>query len=439
MDDPNPGLPRRRRFRLSLRAMMVLVLISGAVLGWVVLRAHVQRDAVQAIRKAGQVVYRSQRGAKGQYTPNAPPRGPRWLNDLVGPDMLDTVVAVVLRGDKVDDRVMAGLGELPSVTSVGIRGKPSPALTPTGISQVGRLSQLEGISALDMPETSGFLPHLYDKRHLRHIYLKSAVASDAALARLVRLPMLEELVLDGRDVTQAGFAHLSTARDLRWLSLENCRVSDLSALSGMRRLGRLNLSARTHRPAERPSSPVDLGPLNSLPSLMMLHLTSIPIDDAGLAKIKRMSQLRSLGVAGAGITEAGLAHIATMPKVNQLALERTSIRDLSELSPLLPGLQGLWVADSPLDDDGLRPIAGATALSQLTLSGTAVTDEGLKHLVGLKTLSFLNLSNARVSGAGLAKLAGLPKLKTLLIRATSVSEASIAALRKALPGLDVYR
>ena len=51
----SPGSPakKRRRFGLSLRALMVLVLILGGGLGWIAHRARVQREAVAAIEKAG--------------------------------------------------------------------------------------------------------------------------------------------------------------------------------------------------------------------------------------------------------------------------------------------------------------------------------------------------------------------------------------------------
>jgi hypothetical protein len=51
---PDPVPPRWRRYlRLSVRGLIVLVLAIGAGLGWIVHEAHVQRDAVAAIRKAG--------------------------------------------------------------------------------------------------------------------------------------------------------------------------------------------------------------------------------------------------------------------------------------------------------------------------------------------------------------------------------------------------
>ena len=45
----------RRRLRISVRGLMALVLIVGGGLGWVIHRAHVQRDAVAAIQSAERV------------------------------------------------------------------------------------------------------------------------------------------------------------------------------------------------------------------------------------------------------------------------------------------------------------------------------------------------------------------------------------------------
>ena len=49
---------RKLPLRVSLRALMIFVLMLGGVLGWVVHLAHVQRDAVAAIRSGGgSVIY----------------------------------------------------------------------------------------------------------------------------------------------------------------------------------------------------------------------------------------------------------------------------------------------------------------------------------------------------------------------------------------------
>jgi hypothetical protein len=57
MLDEAPPTLWRRRLRLSVRALMVVVLITGGGLGWLMYRARVQRDAVAAIRRAGGLTY----------------------------------------------------------------------------------------------------------------------------------------------------------------------------------------------------------------------------------------------------------------------------------------------------------------------------------------------------------------------------------------------
>jgi hypothetical protein len=48
--------PWRRHLRFSVRGLIGLVLVIGAGLGWIVRQAHIQRDAVAAIKKADGVV-----------------------------------------------------------------------------------------------------------------------------------------------------------------------------------------------------------------------------------------------------------------------------------------------------------------------------------------------------------------------------------------------
>jgi len=72
--------------RFSLRALIVLVLLIGAGLGWLVRSAHVQRDAVAAIRRAGGSVSYDWEWNNGKSVPGGKPWAPKWLVDLVGID-----------------------------------------------------------------------------------------------------------------------------------------------------------------------------------------------------------------------------------------------------------------------------------------------------------------------------------------------------------------
>ena len=54
-DQPSP-IPWRHRLRLSVRALIALVMAIGVFLGWYVRTVQVQQDAVAAIKKAGGAV-----------------------------------------------------------------------------------------------------------------------------------------------------------------------------------------------------------------------------------------------------------------------------------------------------------------------------------------------------------------------------------------------
>jgi hypothetical protein len=439
MDNPSRALPRRFWPRLSIRGLMILVLVLGGGIGWVAQRAKIQRDAVRGISAAGGVRYNWQYVSE-KYDPKASPPGPKWLRDIVGPDLLDTVVLANLQGPNADDRVMSHVGALPGVERFNLQGKTSPSLTAAGMARIGQLPRLQQFWVQGMTDPSGFLPYLFDKPRLRSIWLQAAAVTDGDLARLARLTRLEELLLNGRNVTDAGFAHLANLKSLRWLDLPGCHVGDLSALSGLKDLERIDLHTNTRvSPRHDQSTPVDLGPLHNLSKLTILSLSPLPVDDAGLAQIKDLPQLQSLDVAGLGITEAGLAHIASMPRVSSIGLRNTSIRDLGTLTPLMSRLSGCWLDGSPIADDGVWPLAGAFALRRLSLRQTKLTDLGLKHLAGLHGLTSLDLSATRVGDAGMRELAGLSGLQTLNLRGTLVSEAGAASLQTRLPGLRILR
>src|SRR5262249_9079810 len=93
---PSDGPPPsrwRRRFTVSVRALMAFVLVAGGGVGWVVHRARVQREAVAAIRQAGGRVFYDweQIPTRGLYrdvlrpNPNGRPGWPKWLVDHLGP------------------------------------------------------------------------------------------------------------------------------------------------------------------------------------------------------------------------------------------------------------------------------------------------------------------------------------------------------------------
>jgi len=87
---------RWRRPRLSVRALMVLVLCTGAGVGWIVRSARVQRGAVSVIQAEGGSVMYDWELRDGEYHPGLGPWCPRWLIEQLGVDSLCNAVRVDL-------------------------------------------------------------------------------------------------------------------------------------------------------------------------------------------------------------------------------------------------------------------------------------------------------------------------------------------------------
>jgi hypothetical protein len=103
---------RTPQIRVSVRTLMSFVLVIGVGLGWVVLRANAQRDAVAAIERAGgRVMYDWDEITPTRTKPTGRPPWPNWIVACLGPDYFGHVVRVSL-GDTVTDETMAHVGRL---------------------------------------------------------------------------------------------------------------------------------------------------------------------------------------------------------------------------------------------------------------------------------------------------------------------------------------
>ena len=140
--------------RWSVRGLLVLVLVIGSGLGWIVHQAHVQRDAVAAIRNAGGVVLYDWEWNNGKSIPGGKPWAPRWLTDLIGVDYFAHVTSVWLQ----------------------------PAPTDGAIVEVGHLTQLDRLQLVGAFVSDGGLAHLKGLTKLSNIFLSNNPVSDAGLA-----------------------------------------------------------------------------------------------------------------------------------------------------------------------------------------------------------------------------------------------------------------
>jgi RNA polymerase sigma factor (sigma-70 family) len=262
-----------------------------------------------------------------------------------------------------------------------------------------------------------------------------------ALKRLAALTHLRILVVDqaGWQLDQTDLQELTAIQQLQVLHVPNAFLDQqsLKLICGMVNLESLSLSLG-NRPAK--GSSWSYGELARLTKLTTLHLAATRLGDQDLKELAALKRLRILDVSQTNVSNTGLKELAQHKQWRALALAGTKITDagLKELAAF-DGLQALDVSDTRVADAGLKELAGLKQLRSLYLADTDVGDDGLKALGDMQELRTLDLSRTWVTDAGLKTLANLRQLRTLRLSATQVTDAGIAALRKALPEIEVER
>ena len=243
-----------------MRGLIVLVVLVGGIPGWMVNQAHVQRDAVAAIRRAnGDVEY--------DLNPNRSPWWLRWLADRLGVDYVSHVTLVILVGvgpdgpstgaeldhvvhlkrieqlelweSSVNDARLADLGGLTRLRTLGLHK--------TRVGDKG-LANLKGLPALRCCGSTGAggdrrrvgTPEGPDRSGSPVVW-KTAI-TDAGLVHLKGLINLKRLILADTQITDAGLVHLRGLKRLQELEVSNTRVTDTALRELQRALPNLRIS-----------------------------------------------------------------------------------------------------------------------------------------------------------------------------------------------------
>jgi hypothetical protein len=332
---------RRPRVRLSVRAMMILVLVLGGGLGWVVRRAHVQRDAIALIEEAGGTfIFDDQVDADGfnrPYSDRMRPSWQQWIMYAVGDDYvrracilflyprsgttgeetwrammnLDDLVALHLDAVDLDDaHLVALLGRFPDLRCLDIMG--SSRVTDAGLAPLRRLHQLRFLDIRYTGIDDAGMAHLERLSRLQSLDLGATRVTDSGLARLRGLDKLEDLTLGGTQVGDAGLAHLRDLHKIRTLMLDDTRVTDsgLEHLAGLTALECLSLS-------NTDVSDAGLAHLSKLDRIWGLYLDGTRVSNVSLPYLKRLNRIQHLSLSGSHVSVGGIMELkAAHPSAN---------------------------------------------------------------------------------------------------------------------------
>jgi hypothetical protein len=196
--------------------LMILVLLLGWGLGWIVHRANVQREAVDALSRENAWFRYDWQGLDVE-TNVPPPRDLMGLRAVLGPHYFDTAIMVVAPKDNLDDRLMAQVGKLGHLKMLSI--STSAGLSPAGAAEIRKLKDLERFY-VNRGTPREFLPHLETMKWVRDFGWGSPDATEADMAAISRLSQLERLSIDGAPLTEAGLMHLTKLKNLRVLNVD---------------------------------------------------------------------------------------------------------------------------------------------------------------------------------------------------------------------------
>ena len=113
------------------------------------------------------------------------------------------------------------------------------------------------------------------------------------------------------------------------------------------------------------------------------HLREVSVDvdsGEGLAHLGSMNNLLALFISSENIVDADISHIRRLTNLRRL---------------------GLYV---PIGDEGLCHLSQMTELRQLSLLSSRISDSGVDHILVLKNLTKLDIRHTLITAAGIERL-----------------------------------
>ena len=236
---------KSRRFRFSLRTMLVLTAALCVWLGIQVNAARRQREAVAVLLNARAIILYDYQVVPHQAGVDRLPPGPAWLRELIGDDYSRTVVAVIIRPEAtIQKSVLDELAKLPYVREFGLMGDLwRTEISDNDLAALREFHQLEWLNLVDVHLSGSILATLSYPGRLKILRLNGTDADDAALKYCEKMMLLEILDLGGTRVTDVGLVHLRNIKNLDDLRLNDTRITDagLEHLHGLKKLTYLHL------------------------------------------------------------------------------------------------------------------------------------------------------------------------------------------------------
>jgi len=317
--------------------------------------------------------------------------------------------------ENITDKGASYLATMPSLKMIDLS---HAHITDAGLAHLAKIKSLELLNGIAVTDTT--LVHLAELKKLRNL---NFTGSDAGLAQLVKLnlPLLEELSLGSKLITDAGMCHLAKLTNLKKLSLSGCPITN----KGLAKLATLK-SLRSLYLYETKITIGGLSLLNDLRNLRYLAIKPVVQDYSGL-NISGLTKLGNLEIgtphhSGAVIRDEDLVCLANLKNLRWFNISQIISTPLG------------------LTDAGVAHLAGLTNMDRLGIGGPELTDKALGYLKDMKKLNMLSILGGNFTDEGLANLEGLKSLQFVRLAGThQFSPRATNRLKKELPNLYSFK
>lgn len=217
---------RRRFFQVSIRTLLILTTLAAVGLAFctpILQRVREQRIAGARILALGGKT-------KAEQTTIVWP----WLQQAVGEELFQEIVAVDLNETLVNDADLELIGRLRGVKSLSVVGAMSR--------HCGLMPPLEqNPKHLPSQITSEGIRRLGPQRTMQTAGFAYTPITDAALETIASWPQLESLDLRQTEITSQGVQYLRKLEglkelDLSWTKIDDTAVATLCQMSSLRKL-----------------------------------------------------------------------------------------------------------------------------------------------------------------------------------------------------------
>ena len=233
--------------------------------------------------------------------------------------------------------------------------------------------------------------------------------TDAGMAHLKNLDMLERLHINYLPVTDTGLAYIRDLDNLQILKLVQTNVTDEGLLY-----------------------------LHGLTKLKEVNLLGTKVTVAGVRKLREALPNCKIIAGAAGASPDALESAAALTSVG--AKIKWEVQDDDDSGPQQRvSIDLTEVTVGEINDDDFRHVAKLPNVRALALGFYQITHEGLVHIAKLTELEWLSLNGNVITTKGIVHLKGLKKLKELHLEGTGIGPFSLAELEEALPKCKIHK